>query len=154
MTDLLTLDRLKADRDQLAERVAHYEQTKRLGLIRVRDGRDLYLFEDRASEVTLDLNANGWRGTLTLAVYSPVVDYAAFQRVVELMFKAGFAGRIVGKPLLLHGVKFRHTSRAETDAADGAAGVLTIEYTALRVPPAGTATETDDGYAVRAVVLP
>ncbi len=154
MTDLLSLDRLKADRDQLAERVAHYEHATRLGLIRVRDGRDLYLFEDRASEVSLDLNAGGWRGTLTLAVYSLVVDYAAFQRVVELLFKAGFAGRIVGKPLLLHGVKFRHTGRAETDAADGAAGILTLDYTALRVQPSGVAAETDEGYAIRTVVLP
>lgn len=154
MTDLLTLDRLKADRDQLAERVAHYEHATRLGLIRVRDGRDLYLFEDRASEVTLDLNAGGWRGTLTLAVYSPIVDYAAFQRVVELMFKAGFDGRIVGKPLLLHGVKFRHTRRADSEAEDGAAGVLTIDYTALRIHPPGAAAETDDGYAIRMVVLP
>lgn len=120
----------------------------RPGLLRIRANNRLYLLEDRASEVTTDLNAGAWRGVLTFAIYSALPDYATFQRLIEALFRSGFDGRIVGKPLLLHAVRIQHFTRAEAESEDGAAGLVRIEYTALRTATTATARETVEGFEI------
>lgn len=120
----------------------------RPGLIRIRANGRLYLLEDRASEVTTDMNAGAWRGVLVFAVYSALPDNATFQRLIEALFRSGFDGRIVGKPLLLHAVRIQHFTRTEADAEDGAAGLVRIEYTALRTATSATARETVEGFEI------
>lgn len=120
----------------------------RPGLLRIRANNRLYLLEDRASEVTTDLNAGAWRGVLTFAFYSAIPDHATCQRMVEALFRSGFDGRIVGKPLLLHAVRIQHFTRAEAESEDGAAGLVRIEYTALRTATTATARETVEGFEI------
>lgn len=118
------------------------------GLIRIRHAGRLYLLEDRHSEVTSDLNAGAWRGVLTFAFYAVISDNDAFQHVMEALFRSGFEGRIVGKPLMLHGVSIKRFTRAEAEAEDGAAGIIRMEYTALRTPTKAVARETVEGFEI------
>jgi hypothetical protein len=123
-------------------------------LIHIRHAGRLYLLEDRSSEVTTDLNAGAWRGILTFAFYAVITDNDAFQQVMDALFRSGFEGRIVGKPLMLHGVSIKRFTRAEQEAQDGAAGIVRIEYTALRLSTKAVARETVEGFEIVTVSLP
>jgi len=116
--------------------------------IRIRHNGHLYLLADRESRGTTDLNAGAWRGVLTFAFHAVISDNDAFQHVMEALFRSGFEGRIVGKPLMLHGVSVRRFTRAELEAQDGAAGIVRIEYTALRTATKAVARETVEGFEI------
>jgi len=147
-------DHLRGRLDDVAGRLLALENGKHLGIIRVKDGTTTYLLEERDSEIASDMNAAAWRGTLTLLSYSAIKDNAAFQRVVEMLFRSGFDGRIVGKPLLLHGVSVkRFTSKSEQEAHGMATALVRIDYTAVRVASVGRVKEIDGGFEIVAAAI-
>lgn len=107
--------------------------------------------------VVSELNDGAWSGYLLLACLDPIGDNQAFREALEILVRAGFAGRLIGDyahhvKLMAINIRRQLTVQERVDYGEEVLALIRVTYMTMRDWAFGDVTLQAETYVVNRVL--